>query len=342
MQKCLLPIETKDKPAQIVEQTKWDDMCNQAAYFIKRSLSEDMAMRVADVDHPFDIYKILRETFEGVGMDKGIKLVGKLNQINANFPGLASVIPAISQIKNEFTKHFDFTKDDFWVAYVLHSLPPKSDQLRVALKTKDKLTLDNLKTFFNQEAMREETATIANLNSNDSSKKFCLVCGKKNHTTERCFNRKKESVTFDDNQIKRQGQNRYKDKKNTQPTKNENKPINANLVARQKCQVNCLNNKPNLWFIDSGATHHVVTSQNIIQNGVQRPDITLESASGSDIGAAGFGQVCIKARSKTINLSDVILAPKLQANFLSVSRLIKANLEVRFFKQNGIGTATVT
>ena len=145
-----------------------------------------MVIKVIDIDSPYEIYKTLKESFEGTGMDKGIKLVARLNEINSSFPGLSAPVSNLSQLKNEFTTHFDFKEDDFWVAYGLHSLPQKYDQLRVAIKTKDKLTLDQLKTFLDQETMREQQipATLAKMNTRQNE--FCLVCGRNNHRTENC------------------------------------------------------------------------------------------------------------------------------------------------------------
>lgn len=190
-----------------------------------------------------------------------------MSEINNNFPGLASVVSTVCQIKSEFINHFDFKKDDFWVAYILHSLPTQHEQLRVALKTKDNLTLDSLKTFLNQEAMRGETATIAKMSSEASSKDFCLICGKKNHKTENCFRRMKGPVVASNNNKKdTTGQSNGNQKKNTKKnhsTKNEDKKskpesaVSANLVVKKRCLLNVVSNKnTSPWYIDSGATHH--------------------------------------------------------------------------------------
>jgi hypothetical protein len=181
LKKCLLTITEENKPSDTTKEV-WDEKCDIAAYVIKATLSEEILMRVNDIDCPFKIYKTLRESFEGSGMDKGIKLVGKLNALNFDFPGLSSIVQKLSQLKTEFTSHFDFRKDDFWVAYALHSLPPRYEQLRVALKTKDNLTLESLKTFLNQESSREDNPMLARM-----IKQRCERCGRGNHITSDCF-----------------------------------------------------------------------------------------------------------------------------------------------------------
>lgn len=62
----------------------------------------------------------------------------------------------------------------------------------------------------------------------------------------------------------------------------------------------------------------------------------LEAADGSDLGATGFGQADIRAGSVNLNLKDVILAPHLHANFLSVNKFVQANFTLKFFKHNNI------
>ena len=124
-------------------------------------------------------------------------------------------------------------------------------------------------------------------------------------------------------------------------SKGESK-ISANLVVEEKFQLNFLHkSSEDSWIIDSGATHHIAISPNHIQNVIDRPDVTLESASGSDLGAAGVGQTDIKLNSTTLNLKAVILAPNLNANFLSFSESVKAGFVVTFFKHNGEGKATL-
>lgn len=341
MNECLDTVDKKDKPDAIA-QDKWDKACHKAAYHIKCRLTEEMMNKVSDIDSPYEIYKTLKESFEGTGMDKGIKLVARLNQISSNFPGLSAVVSNISQLKNEFTTHFDFTKDDFWVAYTLHSLPQQYDQLRVALKTKDALTLDQLKTFLNQEAMREQqnTATLAKMNTRQSD--FCLVCGRNNHRTENCRQRKTEPVASSNNKGgQKNGKNKKKGGKENDNSKGVS-GISANLITRERCKLNFINkSSEGSWIIDSGATHHVAISPNHVQNVIDRSDVLLESASGSDLGATGVGQTDIQMNSTPLNLKDVILAPDLNANFLSVSKLVKADFVVTFFKHKGSCKATL-
>ena len=62
-------------------------------------------------------------------------------------------------------------------------------------------------------------------------------------------------------------------------------------------------------------------------------DQTLEQ---SDLATQAF-----KSNLTTLNLKDVICAPDLEDNFLSVSRLIKAGLVVKFFEHDGLGKANI-
>ena len=200
--------------------------------------------------------------------------------------------------------------------------------------------------------MRGETATLANLNSASSSKDYCLICGRQNHTTEKCNKRAKGPAAASgdgrDQNRKRDGNKNKGGQKKTQQSNregNKSKPesaISANMIVKSKCQLNYMNDNKSTWYLDSGATHHAVSSPDIVHDVVKRTDVTLESANGSDLGATGFGQVSIKAGSVDLNLKDVVLAPQLQANFLSVSKLVKANFSVKFFKRNDASIADIT
>ena len=197
--------------------------------------------KVASIESLYEIFKTLKESFEGTVMDKGIKLVARLSEICYKFSGLSTVVSNISQLKDEFVSHFDFKKNEFWAAYTLRSLPQQFDQLRIVIKTKDNLTLDSLKTFLSQEPMREQqtTATLAKMNTKQND--FCIICGRNNHRTDDCRLEKTEPVTISNNK-KGKKQNKEEDDKSKSGGQLNNRAINANLVVRQKCKLNYISN----------------------------------------------------------------------------------------------------
>lgn len=185
-----------------------------------------MTVEVADTDNPYQIYQTLKESFEGTGMDNGIKLVARLNKIS-NFTGLNFVVSNFVQLNYEFTNHFHFKKDDFWVAYTLRSLRHQYDQLRVALKTKDKLTSDQLQTFLNQESLREQQNSSTLTKTSTRPNESCLICGKTNHLTENCWKKKIEPVTNSNNNGHKNNKNKNKAKK-----KDDGRQFSANLIKK--------------------------------------------------------------------------------------------------------------
>jgi hypothetical protein len=179
---CLMTIKQCAKPEAVPDE-HWRKSQKLATYIMKASICDELLFKIDELTSPFEIYKVLRDSFEGSGIDKSIKLVQRLHLMKSDFPGIADITPQAIKLKSEFVSHFDFTKDDFWVAYVLDSLPPEFQQIRLALKTKDKLTLDTLKNFLNQESDREMSGMIANVNV----RKPCIHCNGTNHASERCY-----------------------------------------------------------------------------------------------------------------------------------------------------------
>ena len=78
--------------------------------------------------------------------------------------------------------------------------------------------------------------------------------------------------------------------------------MSANVVVRQKCQLNRICNT-NLypWYLDSGPTNHILPSSDIVQDVSKLTDVMLEAANGSDLDAIAFGRASVKIGSFTVS-----------------------------------------
>jgi len=94
------------------------------------------------------------------------------------------------------------------------------------------------------------------------------------------------------------------------------------------------------WLIDSGATSHLCRNIDLFESIYDIQTVTIETASGDAFTANQRGTVRITIFSDPttqlpdlpITLLEVIYAPKLNANLLSVRRMTHANVDVMFYK----------
>lgn len=356
MKKCFKTIQSRDRPATDKDATDWQDSCDKAAYYIKIHLSEEMMRRVSGVDNPYVLWSTLRGFFEGTGMKRNIKLISRLINVRSNWPGVFESIAEIERLKTEFTTKFKFEEDDFWVAYLLDALPSDFESIRAALSVKDKLTLEDLKTHMTNEGFRQSTAGLASM---ASKSKHCLICSKTNHVTEQCYKRYREPGSNDQRQSSNYGNrnNRYNkpnapnknkqpayqnnNEQSDQPTKQQQaKPpeqkLSAMYVGEGPDELNHMTSGTGTpWYIDSGATNHVITSASHFNHLAERSDMVLKAANGSNLGVAGVGEAEIKFSTVKLVMPGVTYSPDLNGNYLSVSRLVKNGYDIRFHIEDG-------
>lgn len=360
MRGCYMAIQNELKP-QMVSNETWNKAVVTAKCWIKTTICPEYLQIFKGIDCPRQIFNQLKEMHEGTGMDRSLKLVAKLHELKNNFPGLKSVVAKAQILKSEFAQNFDLTEDNFWVAYALDSLPHEYEHLRITLKAQHNLTLKQLNTFLFTEAIRigQNESTIAQLRTktnNFSKEDFCLICGRQNHTTEMCFQRQRQSkpnsqssqsTQSNKSGRKHNGKQRRKgkQKKNNDdlPEENNEKPnhVATILVHQKQEQINSIQNNTR-WFLDSGATNHVVNHSAQLSNIRSRSDLSLSSASGDEIIVAGTADALLEFDDLTLTLKDVILSPNVTSNFLSVNRLLKFGFQVNFTVVGGRSCAVVT
>lgn len=362
MKKCFDATTQAAKPEDITDGV-WSTRQQLATFLIKQSLSEEMLLKVSEEDNPFNIMNKLKDYFEGSGTERSVRLVKKLKAIETDFISLNDFGQRLNQIKSEFQGQFDFSKDDFWVAYALDSLPPQFDNLRITLKAKNDLTLAQLISFLDQESSRQDgPALLAKMQS-----KYCRICETNSHNTEECRSRRRKpgynskgNYNQDGNNRQRQNHRRHNNnhkQQNKQQSNDSNKnsstdsqalvpnnsapirPIFACLKTSIKARLSkvtlrndCVPSPSNsqTWYLDSGATHHVVSNRSYLSDLVIRDDITLESPNNADIGASGIGRCNLTIDSTPLILREAIFAPAVEGNFISVARLNKSGIRLIF------------
>ena len=104
--------------------------------------------------------------------------------------------------------------------------------------------------------------------------------------------------------------------------------------------------KAHLWLVDSAASSHLSGNRSLFISMYDIKPITIETASGESFTANQRGSIRMRIVSDPthdlpdlpVTLIDVIYAPKLQANLLSVGRMTNSNLDVAFSKDRSFLT----
>ena len=90
---------------------------------------------------------------------------------------------------------------------------------------------------------------------------------------------------------------------------------------------------PDAWLMDSGASHHVTSDMNNLASHVQYsgPDGVVVG-NGATLPITHTGSLSLKSPSRDFSLNNVLYAPSMQKNLISVNRFCKTNkTSVEFF-----------
>ena len=101
-----------------------------------------------------------------------------------------------------------------------------------------------------------------------------------------------------------------------------------------------IHNDTHTWLVDSAASSHISGNLLLFSDIHEIPPVTIQTASGESFTADQSGSIHIKVMSDPsynlvdvhITLTNVIYAPKLHANLLSVRRMTDANVNMLFSK----------
>lgn len=100
------------------------------------------------------------------------------------------------------------------------------------------------------------------------------------------------------------------------------------MTARESSSLNS-----NEWIVDSGASSHM-SGNKCVFSSLRELRQKVMLASGDCVFAEGIGNVNLKSEFTDITLCNVLFVPKLNANFLSVHKIIEHGHNVRFTKEN--------
>ena len=218
-------------------------------------------------------------------------------------------------------------RDEDVVMTLLDSLPPSYEYLITALETlpmKD-LTMEYVTSRLMHEVSKrkekepqgDDAALVSNQGKGGKSgnAKTCYYCGKPGHIARYCYKAKN------------------KDKENANAAKDDD---DYAFAIQEGAHFNTMCK----WIMDSGATKHMTPHRNAFHTYEAIAPRNVHMGNDSVVKAIGMGSIVVgatwKGRSRKITIKDALHVPMLQANLLSVSKLISSGSKVQFNKEGCI------
>ena len=324
-------------PADQAASVAWHKNDAKAKAIIGLTLSDEHLEHVRELESAVEMWEAIKNLFQRKTLLN--RLTARRRFYSVKMLSNEKVIVYISRVRQLASdlKAMDVLVSDQEIAMtVLSGLPSKYEHLIVAIDTvadDEKLTTEFVKSRLLQEEQRLSDRTPSSSQSVDSALIMhtccgvstpsnerhvcvCSHCGKKGHPESRCW---KKHPHLRPNHNKQKGLVVDSGTKDVPPD-----DTNDNVVClltgasttntSRACQAT--------WIIDSGATSHICHDKNLFSTfqSVKPFDISIGDKSG--VRAVGRGSVdvvlLVSGKSKKCTISDVVYAPSMGYNMLSV------------------------
>lgn len=352
-----VPIPTSNAnptPKNAKEISEWEEADDQARGWIGLSVEDDQLIHIRNKKSAKEVWNVLKEYHEKNTLTNKVHLMRTICSLKLENGG--NVIDHINRMQDLFMKLRDIGEDELsenWsVAMLLSSLPREYDSLITALESRkeDELTFALVQQKVIAEYERRLFAGHSSgHSSNDSVLQVvskvsrCFFCKKSGHQKQNCI-KYKQWISNQSNKGSNKGE--IKADRSLHKFSNDKvkqigeKPKNTVSDACQEFETDFLfsignNISNNDWMLDSGATRHVSNDKEFFMTLDESYKSQVEVASGQfvDVEGIGTGKVTFldeKGVFRTAMGTEVLYAPKLVGNVLSVSRLTKMKFKLEF------------
>lgn len=258
------------------------------------------------------VWENLQRAFDDNGLTRRVGLLRDL--INTTLESSNSVEDYVSKIMNSAHKlrNICFEVNDEWLGtLMLAGLPEEYKPMIMGLESSGiQISADSVKSKLIQEVSTSKSAafytnskkTRSNTQPVKSKGPRCFNCNKNGHFAKYCKQPKKQLA---------------------------NKGESSSFVAAFSATVE--ENISNKWFIDSGASMHMTSRNDWMYNVTEPPVKNITVANREPLAVKGVGSVDIHINQENkIQVKNVLFVPRLAANLLSVSSVVKNGYKVTF------------
>lgn len=320
-----------EKAARGKLQEEWDRLDERVFSWIGLSIEDDQIVHVRNENTALGAWNKLKSYHEKATLSNKVHLMRMICTLKMEENG--RVPDHINEMRNLFIKLKDISNDELsepWsVAMLLSSLPKGYDTLIIALEARDEKDLTF--SFVQQKLIAEyerrghaagesfSSETLLKVTEKGKINKMqCFFCKKPNHMKKDCAEYKKWLA-------KKQAQG-SKDKVNSVNSDNNDFVFAVNGKVRDG------------WLLDSGATRHVTNSREFFGSLDETYKANIEVGNGEKVNVVGIGNGKVQflnraGKVQEATAKDVLYAPELVGNVLSIGKLAENGFEI-IFKDN--------
>lgn len=317
-----------------------------AASLILGSLEPSQAQQVLNLDESREIWYKLQEVHEGKISSRRVDLRLELSTIKMKEGETVEEYLARAQyLRDQLQQCAAPIENEEYIGLLLNGLPNTYRAIRVQMKAtglekinleqfrsglkaqEDELKLNEVETKLEAACISKEKEPFKKRNQKPKGVVNCWVCNKRGHFARNCYHRA----------------DRKQEKFERTYRKTEKDDEKVNSVSENDNNYECamnLNesgNKVNLtkWYLDSGATSHMTHDKSLFTRVNDVNDIEVKMADGNFVKVKGKGTVRVETTNKNcffkyINISNVLLVPKITENLLSISAFERKGFQVTF------------
>jgi len=332
------------RPTDSAELEKWTKDDAKARAIIGLTLSDDHLEHVRECQTANDMWSTIIDLFQRKTLLN--KLAARRRFYSAKMNDSEKAMAFISRIRQLASdcKAMDVDISDQDMAMtVLCGLPQKFEHLIVAIDAAaddDTLTMDFVKSRLLQEEQRmtdrsdskpSPSSALVMQQGETSSQNMnvCTHCGKPNHHESRCW-KKYPHLRPKRGPSKQSGLVVAGNKPMTDKDDHDSYVCLVSQVSSDCVRLACEAD----WIIDSGATAHICNDRNMFTSfeTVESFDIRIGDQSGVRVSGKGKIDIMLLVSGKPVKcmLSDVLYAPTMGFNMLSVRRMSRAGQRTVF------------
>lgn len=318
------------------------EQCQQASNIIVSALS-DHALRVVRsvIGNPLKMMAKLNDRYDSKTIASRISTMSELVSIKYTSLGddIDKHIDKVEGLIEKLRAMGTVFDDSLAIGILVASIDlPEMAPATAAIKTladKD-VNWESISSRLIDEAKNLKSGTRTR---SHAASQCCAICGKTNHTTDRCFlnplnpnNKLDLKSKYDKSNSASDGPNNEgsNDDDDVKSKKGNKKTKQRSAMARTDSK---LHRRPDRMMLDSGTTSHLTSHADRVSN-TRRVSVPITLADDSKINGTSRGTRQVSWKTEhgdvQISLSNTIVVPDLSMSLLSIPSLVNKNVAVLF------------